>query len=272
MKYIRIISIFLAVLILLCNFTACVPGWVQNEQEIYQKSLDSFFKALDSGNKDDIEELFSKTVLKNDADLGEQIDKLISIYSGGETEIKFDGIIGGEYETEDGKRKSTVFGTFPVVNRETFYWCYVELTYEDDFSSDNIGLNRVRFYTADEYCLYFNDENPEEPTDIGLLIFAEKKLENEVRCINNLPFEFTPIERKLDLAEIESFLTSNKSYKDFTAKFGQPNAKSSDNSYYYEVPNEYSNALYVEIYAENDNVIYANLLDSFSFIRSIIEE
>ncbi|MBQ8382863.1 MAG: DUF5104 domain-containing protein [Clostridia bacterium] len=122
-----------------------------------------FFNALDKGDSDEIKSLFSRTVLSSDSDLDEQIDKLISIYPRSTTAIMFDGLLGGEYADDAGMYKSMAYATFPVVSNNRYFWVYIELIYEDDFSSDNIGLNRVFFYTADEYCTFIRDENTTYP-------------------------------------------------------------------------------------------------------------
>ena len=271
MKHTRFFCFFL-IFVLLLGLTACSSKTTQNELELFQKSINDLFGSLDNNDKEGLKQLFSKNVLNNDSDLDEQIDKLFSVYSGSKTEILFDGILGGEYDNEGNKIKSTVFATFPVLNNDKYYWFYVELTYQDDFSSDNIGLNRVSFYTADEYCIIFKEDNETIQTELGLSIFAEKILEKEVRCINMCPYEFTPIERTLTIPDVETFLNSNKSRVVFFERFGQPNTDIILGTCYYEITNFDGDVLYLQLDVENDAIVYANILDHTKFIRAIIEE
>ena len=127
------------------------------------------------------------------------------------------------------------------------------------------------FYTADEYCAFYHDENAKYPDDIGLLVFSDLKSEKEIRPIGGLPYEFTPVERTFTETDMDVFLESNRSWADFNEVFGTPNAKDSLRSYY-EVTETGGDRQYFEIGVVGDEIVYVNVVGDFEFIKSIVEE
>ena len=217
------VSVLLIFVLLL--FSGCGSYKRLTEETIFQENINAFFSALDNEDSTAIKSLFSQTVNDTDADLNVQIEKLISIYPKASTEIKFNGLVGSSYDSEYGQFKSVVFTTFPVVCDNEYFWVYFELIYEDDFSEKNIGLNKVFFYTADEYCAFWHDENSQYPEDIGLLVFSDLNFEKEIRPIESFPYEYTSIEREISVSDVEDFLETSKSFTEFNEVFGSPNAK-----------------------------------------------
>ena len=118
MKKIKALS-FILIVALLLALSTCGSFKRVNEDKIYQENINNFFAALDDRDTDAIKSLFSSAVIQNDTDLDEQISKLISIYPNAETEIIFDGLLSGAYESQDGKHKSVAYkivihDTFPI--------------------------------------------------------------------------------------------------------------------------------------------------------------
>ena len=66
-------------------------------------------------------ESISKTAQKYDPDLSENIDKLLSVYPRGSSDIKFAEVLAGEYENDYGSLYSSAYSTLPVVNGENIY-------------------------------------------------------------------------------------------------------------------------------------------------------
>ena len=272
MKNIKALSLILIVALLLA-LSACGSFKRVNEDKIYQENINNFFAALDDRDTDAIKSLFSSAVIQNDADLDEQISKLISIYPNAETEILFDGLLGGDYESRDGKHKSVAYTTFPVICDNQYFWVYFELVYEDDFCEENVGLSSVFFYTADEYCAFFHNDSEKLPNELGLLVFSDLKLERDIKPIEGIPYEFTPIERTINISDVEVFFDKNKSLTEFMEAFGQPNSQGSLWTYYYEITETDGSAKYLEIgVPDGENIEYANIIGEFEFIRSILEE
>lgn len=261
----------LIVLALSISFSGCGPFLRMQEEKIYKSNLDSLFDALDRDDADAVKALFSKNVLDNCRGLDGQIEKLLSVYPGAESEIKFTDLIHGSYRDADGKHKSTACAEFPIVNGNEYYWVFVELIYQDDFSPDNVGFNRVYFYTADEYCRFYHSDET-YPSDIGLYVFSEHKFDNPVRCINNYPYEFKSFDRSITSREVEGFLNSSRQTDAFVARFGEPNAKDTYGNFYYEIADNDGSTVYLELGIENNEILYANLLGKFQFIRIIVEE
>ncbi|MBQ8408539.1 MAG: DUF5104 domain-containing protein [Clostridia bacterium] len=265
-----IICILLLTISLSFLLTGCNIDTQSKERRIYEESIETFFTALDGQDFSALKSLFSRAVIQSDDDLDEQIHKLMSIYPKDETKIFCDGLLGGDYKQEYGKCMSTVYTTFPIVCDGEYFWVYYELVYEDDFSEENIGISRVFFYTADEYCIAFHDDSWKLPKDMGLLVYADRKVENEIRAINKFPYEFIPIARKIDISDVEAFLKLNKNLSDFTKEFGEPNAKDS-NRYYYEIESEDA-VRYLVIGIMGEEVYYANLVGEFDFIKCIFRK
>ena len=272
MKKIKALSLILIVALLLA-LSACGSFKRVNEDKTYQENINNFFAALDDRDTDAIKSLFSSAVIQNDTDLDEQISKLISIYPNAETEILFDGLLGGDYERRDSKHKSVAYTTFPVICDNQYFWVYFELVYEDDFCEENVGLSSVFFYTADEYCAFFHNDSEKLPNELGLLVFSDLKLERDIKPIEGIPYEFTPVERTINISDVEVFFDKNKSLTEFMEAFGQPNSQGSLWTYYYEITETDGSAKYLEIgVPDGENIEYANIIGEFEFIRSILEE
>ena len=272
MKKIKALSLILIVALLLA-LSACGSFKRVNEDKIYQENINNFFAALDDRDTDAIKSLFSSAVIQNDTDLDEQISKLISIYPNAETEILFDGLLGGDYERRDSKHKSVAYTTFPVICDNQYFWVYFELVYEDDFCEENVGLSSVFFYTADEYCAFFHNDSEKLPNELGLLVFSDLKLERDIKPIEGIPYEFTPVERTINISDVEVFFDKNKSLTEFMEAFGQPNSQGLLWTYYYEITETDGSAKYLEIgVPDGENIEYANIIGEFEFIRSILEE
>ena len=272
MKKIKALSLILIVALLLA-LSACGSFKRVNEDKTYQENINNFFAALDDRDTDAIKSLFSSAVIQNDTDLDEQISKLISIYPNAETEILFDGLLGGDYERRDSKHKSVAYTTFPVICDNQYFWVYFELVYEDDFCEENVGLSSVFFYTADEYCAFFHNDSEKLPNELGLLVFSDLKLERDIKPIEGIPYEFTPVERTINISDVEVFFDKNKSLTEFMEAFGQPNSQDSLWTYYYEITETDGSAKYLEIgVPDGENIEYANIIGEFEFIRSILEE
>ena len=263
----RILSAILAFII--CFYMPGCSHFEAREQALYEKQVNGFFEALDKGDKEAVKAHFSKTVQKYDTDLSGNIDKLLSVYPRGSSDIKFTEVLSGEYENDYGSLYSCARATLPVVNGENIYWFEIEYVYEDDDHPDNVGLSRVYFSTADEYCLSFTEKN--EPVKaLGLEVFSERRVEGEIRCINRIPYEFDQEKDGVLLSEIKAFLEESDDYSAFTEKFGAPGT----NFFYtyYEVVGDEDKVVYLELDIIDNKICYAAVCDEFSYIEPIIEE
>ncbi len=263
----RKILLVLFVLIILVSATGC--GYSEaREKALYEKQVNGFFEALDKGDKEAVKSYFSKTAQKQDADLLKNIDKLLSVYPRGSSDIKFAEVLAGEYENDYGSMYSCAYSTLPVANGESIYWFDIEYVYEDDGQPDNIGLSRVCFYTADEYCLSFTEESEPEKA-LGLEVFSERKVEGEIRCINRVPYEFRQEKDGLLLSDIKAFLKESVDYSAFTENFGTPG----NNFFYtyYEAIGEDDKVVFLELDIVDNKICYAAIYDEFSYIETVLE-
>lgn len=271
---------FIALITVIISLMSCSLFSIfekNREDKLYRNAIDDFFTALEAKNTDGILSLFSKSAIEDDKNIQNSINKLIEIYPDAPTQILFDGLLHGSYSQTDGLYRAAISSTFPVFCGGEYYWIYLELVYEDDFCTDNIGISRIEFYTADEYCIYYHSDEPEAAQALGFYLYAEKELENRVISINNSPYEYVYIDRTISLMEIRSFFKSNTSYRDFVAKFGEPNASQPEDLVdwylvYYEVFVDGVAPVYVEICVYGSSEIkYANLVNSNSHLEVIIE-
>ena len=233
-----------------------------NKQYVeYEKTLNTFFDALDKGDKETIYNLFSPMAQKADAELKDDIDKLVALYTGPTDEVLWDGDSSGPWIRNDGKNEYYATSSFLVRSGDTYYWCYLKLLYEYDEDPKQIGITELEFYTADEYCIsqdnwFFNNERTENT--LGLTVYSEQTLDCEVRLIEGKLHKYTPTEQFLNIDAVKEFLDSCYSYVEFVNQFGEPNAFRA--YYYYELPLQDGAPRYLKISLEKGNIFYANIV------------
>lgn len=271
----RFCGAFLAMFLFLScalSLSGCAPSVWANEETLYEEKLNEFIVALDEADGDALRALFSQTVRQQDEDLDQQIEKLLSVYPKGQSQQHWDRLCQGSYTQEAGLRTAAASATVPVVVEGEYFWIFLCYVYADESNPDNVGLEQVRVYTADEYCVYFTGDDFSDPGEPGLTVYAEIQLDTQVRCIQSCPYAFTPADGCVDLAEAEAFVVSNPDWDAFQTKFGQPNAVDEPRLYWYELEAEKGQKRYLEICAESGRIIYANVVGEFEWIRSVLRE
>ena len=281
MKRIKAISLILAVAVILpLLLTGCIPSRGAYEVKLCTETLEAFFTALENNDADAVKSLFSKAVIEKDTDLDAQIEKLIEIYPSAPTEIFADDLNGGDYSTEYGASYSRLNDSVPVFCDGEYYWVIIYIVYEYQANWDNIGVESIAFFTADEYCAWFYDDESKtndlsvDIFDDGLSVYAERTLENDVIPINRFPYEFIPIERTINVSDVKSFINDNKSMADFKARFGEPNAKDESYAvaeYFYELPNSNGEARYLKLGVIDGRISYASIVGNFDYVESIYD-
>lgn len=248
-------------------------AFLSSEAKKYNEAVDAFFAALDAGDSDAIRGLFSKNVQETDADLDQQIETLTALYSGPTDINRRDGkSLSGSYSNHYGDHTSTVYSTFPVVSNDIFYWCYFELTYENDEDEDNIGITKLLFFSADERCRFQYDGDWKIPDESGLIVYPDDSLDCEVRCVSGYPYKFTPSETPLKEDEVKSFLDTNTSFSAFVERFGEPNAV---HIYHiYELPPVDDSPRYLQVSVDEytNEIFGASAVDSFEWLYRVWEE
>lgn len=272
---IRIIKIISCLLLLSMALTVCLTSCGSSkrllEEKIFKDAMEDFFDAVEDRDAHKIRSLFSKNVIEKDTDLQEQIEKLLSLYNGGDFEILCDYLLSGDYYSGEEGFTSWVTTNFPVSCGGERYWLSVALVYEDDIDEDNIGFESIYFFTLDEYCAYFHSEE-EAYDDDGLLVFSERRLENEVRIIECLPYEYKTVDRKLYSENIKTFLNSNKNFDDFVEAFGEPNAKDEITfEHFYELSDSNCEARYLKLGVIDGRISYASIVGNFDYVESIYD-
>lgn len=120
---------------------------------------------------------------------------------------------------------------------------------------EKVGVTRIRFFTAQEFCGVHYDDWDIPPTD-GLDVYAERTLDCQVRAIEGRAYKYTPPQAPLDLDEVEAFLAGGeKTYDDFVERFGEPCAVNI--WYFYELPPEDGAPRYLRMNVDyNDQTVF----------------
>ncbi len=263
-------KIFCLLISFMLILTLCSCGMIDfnysKEQNAYKDTLTLLFDALDKKDSEAIYKLFSPAVRMQDRDLRVQIKNLMSVYNGPTDEIGWDGLLAGTYSNDYGDKIKEADTVFPVCCGNTYYWFYLKLQYENTTDKKQVGITQLEFYTADEQCIFRYDDDAKYSDSLGLEVYADKTLKEEVRCISGWPHKYSSTNNPLDINEVKKFLESSDNFNDFKAQFGEPNA---EHIYkYYELPSQDGNMRYLEI--GTDNEIYnVNIVDDFKYIETI---
>lgn len=266
--------------ILLCVTAAALMGGcfssnLAKEKPAYNAALTSLFAALDSGDADAVYELFSPAVREADPNLKEQIERLTEAYSGPTDEIGWNGLLRGDYSSGDNGQVYEASTEFPVRSGDTYYWFYVSLMYINTADESMVGITKLHFFTADEYCIQYeefeNGEGTWEFSDFGIEIFDERKTNSEIKCIYGRALRYSPDTAVLDIEKVKEFFAESNSFDEFKAMFGEPNAEYI--YYYYGLPSENGEPRYLQICDNWDGTVCgASVVDDFVFIENIYSE
>ncbi len=262
----------LTALLFLISLSGCGMVYIDDskEQKAYRETVDSLFNALDDKNEDAVYQLFSPFVRENDKDLKSQIENLLSVYSGPTDEIGWDGLLGGGGTFEEGKKENNAETTFPVRSGDTYFWCYLKITYENTFDETKIGITQLDFYTEDEYCILRYDKNAKVQDSYGLEVYAEKTIEEDIRCIEGWPHKYNSETKELDIDAVKKFFKTSNSFSKFETTFGKANAENIFT--YYTLPQENGKHRYLELGTTDDEIYRACIVDDFSYIETVFNE
>ena len=264
-------SLFLCI-VFVFSLCSCNMIYIDDskEQKAYKDTITVLFDALDNKDATTIYNLFSPSVREQDRDLKEQIEKMISVYKGPMDEIGWDGLLAGGGSYEGGEKIKNAYTTFPVRSGDTYFWCYLDLIYENTFDEEQIGITQLEFYTADELCIVWYDDNAKIVESVGLEVRAEKTLDTVIRCIGGRPLKYSSTTSALDIDEVNEFFKTSTVFADFNSRFGPPNAENI--YYYYNLPEENGKPRYLQIGTNDDGTIYgANIVDDFKYVETVFD-
>ena len=264
------VAIFLICMLYLLTLSGCGPFYINDSEEkaykAYNDAITSLFHALDERDNEAVYNLFSPSVREQDEDLEDQIDNLLSLYAGPTDEIGWNGLLGGEEYIDYGKHRKNAYTYFPIRSGNTYYWCYLDLMYENTFDDQQIGIVQMDFFTADEYCISRYDEL-KTVDSVGLTVHADTTIDNEIRCIYGHPYMYSSSTEPLNIGDIRTFFKTSNSFSEFTKQFGQPNA---ENIFcYYELPIESGEHRYLQISTDDDTIHSATVVNEFEYIETI---
>lgn len=224
---------------------------MRDEPEIYERAVDDFFAAVDSGDKEKILAQFAPNVRKNNKDLEENLDELLSFYPGPTDRCERDGnVVEGNYDQEYGIDRYNALSWFAVVSGGTTYYRKFSYVYRDDADPDNVGIEFVDMVSEKVICAE-DFKWPEEP---GIFVKEDAPGDYETARIGGNPVIYVPVERKHTLTkeDVEAFLKTGGNFTDFKEQFGEPNAEEIKySSYAYELPEENSEKHYVSFLVDH---------------------
>ena len=266
-KVLRLFCIMLSAL-LICALCGCgaESGYLQKDKEAFQDTIDALFDALDRKDAEGVYALFSPEVRAKDTNLQEQITCLLSVYSGPTEEIGWDGLLAGGASHEHGAISKNACTTFPVRSADGYYWCYLDLMYENNTNKRTIGITQLDFYTAEEYCIFrYSDEKQSE--SVGLQVHADQTLDAEVRCISGWPHQYNSAIKPLKLEDVKRFLENSNDFAAFQEVFGKPNAEHIYS--YYALLEENGKPRYLEISTFHGVISSVSIVDHFEWLEKI---
>lgn len=264
----RKITAIILCLVCLFNISGCRSFFVDEEREIYNKTIDELFAAVEDKNADAIYNLFSLSAQKECKDLEEKIEEFISIYSGPAEKIGDISLAGGA-SYNSGKSCKNAYTTFPVFTNGEYYWFHLDLMYENTIDESQTGITQLDFFTAEAY-YDFRSSEAKQDTDIGLNIFNKKVDHYNVISINNYPYNYHSTE-SLNIEEVKSFFKTSTSLADFEKRFGAA-AASDEFGFIYSLPEQDGESRFLYISCEGDKIIYSDILSNFSYIDTVLEE
>ena len=270
MKCIKKAISFVILAIFLFSTVSCGLVYIPNDEEkAFESILPKLFEALDRGDNVAIYELFSPAVREQSDNLQEQIAALISVYSGPTDKFDIEDVpmYGSEHIGNPGNWASAE-ATIPVRSNNNYYFFRIDLMFEH-YDEKQVGITQLEFYTADEMCA-FRESDDQWIKRKGLYLHTEKNLGCEIRTIDSHPLRYTSKNHIINLNEVEEFIKSSSSFREFTEKFGEANAKSPIvDYYYYELPKEKGEPRYLLV-AEHEEVIRSlTIVDDFKLIDLI---
>lgn len=257
-----------------CGLLAPLTGqwpnsdYAEEEDQIFEETVDAFLAAVDARDTDAVEELFSKEAREADGDLRTEIETLFSIYPEPTEFWYFDGITSGSYSSDYGDKTSELTARFPVFAGEEVFWCRLTVRYLDTRDGENEGITCVNFYTGADYGQHWYEEDFRHSEEPGLTVCWEHPAELPVRCIDGIPYQFTERNAPLEEGEVLAFLKTSQSIEAFMDRFGEPCASWSS-CHIYEFPDEAGEKRYLNVSADSERIWSVSVVSELDWVRSV---
>lgn len=252
--------------------------YVSVEEEAYREAANEFLSAIEAGDRDAVRDCFSVNVQKSDTGMEEQIDRLLELCTcSGEITFKNEDNLQffGEYSNDHGKRTALAGETVIYTCGDTYFWCFMGLTYRNDEDPDDVGITYANVQTKEFQCAMRSDEDYGEHPDFqepGLRVLTEEQLkrpvEGDIRVIDGNATVYTP-SAVLDEEEVTAFLEQDSSYSGFIEHFGPPCGGWVYD--YYDLPEENGEFRYLCVGADdrNDEIFSVSVCDDVKSLRQI---
>ena len=240
----------------------------EREERVYVEAIEAIFTALDAGDADALYDLFSAEAKAGDPDLEADIARMMEVYEGPYVTHGFDGLLGGSAHFEQEGSTYSIFTSTPIEAGDTYYWIYLNYTYQCDPNPANIGITELEFFTADEWCLELYDEESTRQPSRGLTVYAEKTLDGEWRCIYGDPIQYAHREA-INPGEAVAQLEKTDSFSAFKEVFGEP--AGSHIYHYYPLPDEDGEQRWLCVGAvEDEDWVYGIFaVDRFAWVEEL---
>lgn len=262
----KIIALVLCVAGLIC-ITGCKSFFVDEELELYTKTVNDLMTALDQGDAQRLYALFAPAV--QDGKLEEQIEQLLSLYTGPVERIGDYSCLAGDYQHEMGERRRSAYTTFPILADGSYYWFSLDLMYENTVDEQQVGITQLDVFTADAYYEFWSGENKWQKAP-GLNLFVKNVEAYHVISINNYPYDYhpgTPIAPE----EVKTFFEASTSMSAFAAQFGEP-ASTDEFGVVYPLLQIGEEAHFLVLHCEADEIYSAKIYNNFAYIDSFLND
>lgn len=255
-----------------CGLLAPLTGhwpnsdYADQEDQIFEDTVDAFLAAVDSRDPDAVAALFSEEARAGDlmADIG----TLFSAYTEPTAYWYFDGLTSGNYSNEHGTKTSELTARFPIFAGEDVFWCRLTVRYLDAENEENEGITCVNFYTGADFGSHWYEEDYKHPEEPGLTVCWEHPSEIPIRCIKGIPYQFTARNEPLNETEVLVFMQDDPNIEDFLEYFGEPCAHWSG-SYIYELPDENGEKRYLDVLAGTERIWSISVVSELEWLRSV---
>ncbi len=254
------------------SMSGCGSFFVDEEYEIYSETVDTLLTALENQDADAIYNLFSPAVRREDEDLKEKIQELLSIYDGPTEQIGDISCLAGGASYEDGMRSKDCGTRFPIFSDGKYYWIDMELMYVNTFDKSQVGVTCLEFFSAEAFYELWSYPGEYTQPPKGLNLYIKDVAEYNIVSINNYPFNIIHT-NTVDLDEVRTFFETSTSTDAFVAQFGEPSASCEEHTtLIYCLPTQDGEERYLDI-GHADGQIYAcGIYGNFGYIDTVFEE
>lgn len=226
--------LLLTVCLTSCSRTALLEYTTSRDEKQYREMVDKVFIALDNENKEELKQLFAKSVIKTDPDIDSQINALFEYYKGPKESDEGVGATQTSEHNEYGKKEIELNGGFTVQASGAKHNVYLSMQSVNDFDKNEVGIHKLEFATDEainsKYFMWHTQE--------GVHIQTSSQKRSDVTKAESWMLDYTYVDRHLTSDDYVALVKEDNDFEHFTASVGVANCSNSHyNRNYYELGN-----------------------------------